>query len=55
MSGSLYDEDGIDGPFERGMSKPIKEPERRRRCAVCGGFADDGTHVRCTTSGYEGL
>ena len=25
----LYDEDGIDGPFERAMAKPIKPPMKR--------------------------
>jgi len=27
----------------------------KRRCPVCGGFRDVGTHVRCDTTGYEGL
>lgn len=29
--GGLYDEDGIDGPFERGMDAPIRKRAVRRR------------------------
>jgi len=37
---------------------PPKEAPQRPpvgRCAVCGGLRNVGMHVRCDTSGYEGL
>ena len=34
---SLYDEDGIDGPWERAMAKPVsKPPTKTKLCPHCG-------------------
>lgn len=45
---SLYDEDGVDGPFERGMAEPIHLPTYERKDAVSFNVPVTLTRYRCS-------
>lgn len=51
----LYDEDGIDGPFEKAMARAIVEDAKKRvRCAYVAVIYDDGHRLGIAREGEAG-